>query len=463
VRARTAKEQSERGAAIITNVYDPVTRRDLAQELAGAFLSGRWDAEGVAERGAGCLDRWPPWMSVLGFRVVAAHRSAPIDRREELVSFIESFLAQPPGTQAEAGPPQIIRLLTDTRPPFTPDWPVATIDSVAALAERLELSDGQLAWLADVRALERTVTANKLRNYRYRTLPRRSGLPRVIESPKARLKEIQRWVLHEILDRVPTHDAAHGFVRGRSVISHAQLHTRQRVVVRLDLADFFASITAARVYGLFLTMGYPPAVAHTLTGLCTNAVPLVLWQQIRRPATPALVAAHFWLGRQLAAPHLPQGAPTSPALANLAAFRMDRRLAGLAASWGLRYSRYADDLVFSGRRVMRASALHRAAAAIAADEGFAVNEDKSSVRTAATRQLVCGVVVNAHPNVTRAEYDRLKAILHNAARDGPGVQNVGELRAQLQGRIAWIASLNPRRGEKLRRRFSEIDWRDGAD
>jgi RNA-directed DNA polymerase len=127
------------------------------------------------------------------------------------------------------------------------------------------------------------------------------------------------------------------------------------------------------------------------------------------------------------------------------------------------YSRYADDLTFSGPTPSRSQGeqLQELIAKIAREEGFAVNPDKSALRTAAGRQQVCGVVVNVRPNVTRGEYDRLKAILHNAARRGPDSQNrtgVADLEAHLRGRVAWVASLNPDHGEKLRRRFAEIDW-----
>jgi hypothetical protein len=346
------------------------------------------------------------------------------------------------------------------------DWPIATIDSVAGLAERLELSCGQLAWLADVRGLERSVSQEKLRNYRYRVTHRRGGIPRLLEAPKARLKEIQRWVLHEILEQVPLHDAAQGFARGRSVATHAALHTGQAAILRLDLKDFFASVTAGRVFGIYLTLGYLPSVAHVLTGLSTNTTAEAVWAAVPRASDPRLVQPQFWLGRALATPHLPQGAPTSPALANLAAFRLDRRLAGLAASMSLRYSRYADDLTFSGSgRLWRGRrSVAALVAEIARDEGFAINEGKTASHSAGGRQLVCGIVVNVRPNVVRSEYDELKAILHNAGRHGPAGQNrsaVADFKAHLRGRISWVASLNPARGEKLRRRFDEIRWDDG--
>jgi hypothetical protein len=102
--------------------------------------------------------------------------------------------------------------------------------------------------------------------------------------------------------------------------------------------------------------------------------------------------------------------------------------------------------------------LRAAVADIARDEGFALNADKTVLRSAAARQQVCGIVVNATPNVPRAEYDRLKAILYNASRHGPASQGLAGRQAHLRGRIAWVASLNPARGERLLRRFGEIDW-----
>lgn len=460
-------EQSGRGAATIRTVYEPLQRRELAEELSAAFLAGPWNSVELAERGAGCLERWPAWMTSLAMRMVAAHRTAP-SHPAHLVSSIEGFLAEhPPPPREPADPPGVLRRLVaaPSGPRLAHSWPIAEVTSVAALADMLELSDGHLSWLADVRGLERTVSEPKLRNYRYRVLPRRGGLPRLLEIPKARLKETQRWVLREILDHVPPHEAAQAFAAGRSVVTHASLHSGRELVLRLDLKDFFASIAARRVFGIFRTLGYESSVAHVLAGLCTNSVPVVVWEQIHQLRAPELVQPGFWLGRQLATPHLPQGAPTSPALANLAAFRLDRRLSGLAGSFDASYSRYADDLTFSGPRRLRGQAarLEELVTRIAREEGFVLNADKSLVHTAGGRQSVCGLVVNAHPNVTRRDYDRLKAILHHTARHGPGPEARGgatDLRSHLQGRIAWIASVNPRRGEKLRHRFAQIAWDD---
>ena len=439
-------------------MYDDAERSALAFELARAMLAGPWRVDAVAEAAGAHLLQWPSWLDPLALHVTSVYRRAPVSGSGALVRVIDTFLAEHgAGAEPPAPAPALRDAIAHARR-VSRDWPVARIPSTPALADTLELSDGQLAWLADVRSLERTVAAERLRNYRYAAVPRRSGLPRLIEAPKMRLKEVQRWILREVLDHVPVHAAAQGFTRGRSVIDHARLHTGRRVLLRLDLADFFASVSAGRVFGIFQTLGYHSDVAHTLTGLTTNTVPRHVWDVVRA-ASSAPVPATFHLGRALATPHLPQGAPTSPALANLAAFRLDRRLAGLAAAAGLRYSRYADDLAFSGSRLPRGGRdLEALVATIVRDEGFALNAGKSVLRTRAARQTVCGIVVNATPNVSRAEYDRLKAILHNAARDGAAAQGLTGRAAELQGRIAWIASLNPGRGEKLRRRFEQIDW-----
>ena len=279
-------------------------------------------------------------------------------------------------------------------------WPVPALVTPAALAERLKLEPGELDWFADCQSRESRTRAGeeRLRHYRYRWQPKRSGGARLVESPKPRLKAIQRVILRAILDGIPPHDAAHGFRTGRSARTHAAPHVGRPVVLTLDLADFFPSISAARVRALFLTAGYPEAVARPLAGLCTNSVPAGVWSD---PACPFL-GQDLWRVRRLyRQPHLPQGAPTSPALANLAAFRLDARLTGLAASLGAQYTRYADDLAFSGGAEL-ARAVERVVVevgAIALEEGFAVQHRKTRVMRSGVRQRVTGVVINAHPNV----------------------------------------------------------------
>ncbi len=167
--------------------------------------------------------------------------------------------------------------------------------------------------------------------------------------------------------------------------------------------------------------------------------------------------------QRLSEPHLAQGAPTSPALANLAAFGLDARLAGLARSAGATYTRYADDLTLSGGPALRRAApgIVDLVGRIARDEGFRVNEDKTRIAGPGQRRLVTGLVVNERPQVPRADYDRLRAVLHDAARHGPAAANRGrhvDFRAHLLGRIGWAGTGNPERAARLQRAFAAIDW-----
>jgi hypothetical protein len=341
-------------------------------------------------------------------------------------------------------------------------WPVPALVTSADLAKRLKLEPQELDWFADCQSREsRNGAAHEaLRHYRYRWQPKRSGGARLVEAPKPRLKAIQRVLLHTLLDAIPPHEAAHGFRAERSARTHAAPHVGRPVVVTLDLADFFPSITVARVVALFRTAGYPEEVARQLAGLCTNSVPAGVWSD---PACP-FRGRDLWQVRRLyGQPHLPQGAPSSPALANLAAYRLDARLTGLAAALGARYTRYADDLAFSGGEVLARSERRVVVTvgAIALEEGFAVQYRKTRVMRQGVRQRVTGVVINAHPNVAREAYDALKATLHNCVRHGPAAQNRAghtDFRAHLAGRVAHVVMLNPARGARLRALFEQIAW-----
>jgi RNA-directed DNA polymerase len=438
------------------------TRSGMARALAAAFLEGEWEPGGMADRARAALGRRPRWLTVVVRETHATYRMRPADAPRALTAAVERSLRDLDAGGRLGRPPRRVPTAVIVAEMGRTRWPVPAAATAADLAALLDLHPGELAWLADRRRLERRA-ATRLRNYRYRWLARPAAPARLIERPKALLKETQRRILHGILDAIPPHEAAQGFRRGHSAVTHARRHTGQAVVVRFDLEDFFVSVAAGRVYGIFRAAGYPESVAHHLTGLVTNSVPHAEWAAAPRPADPAALPAHARMGRLLAGPHLPQGAPTSPALANLCAYRLDCRLAGLADAFGAVYSRYADDLAFSGATpvLARAPALRRAVAAIVAEEGFRLNERKSALATRAGRQRVCGVVVNARTNAPRDDYDRLRAALHEAATRGPAAANrdgVPDLRAHLLGRIGWAAALNPARGARLRRAFAAIDW-----
>ena len=285
--------------------------------------------------------------------------------------------------------------------------------------------------------------------------PHRAAKYRLLEIPMPRLMRSQRWILDEILARLPVHDAAHGFAPGRSILTNAALHTGQEVVVRFDLKDFFPSVPASRVRGVFAKLGYPQSVSRLLMGLCTTIT----------PEDDNDLGLQF--GDLCTRPHLPQGAPTSPALANLCAYRLDCRLAGLAKRFGATYTRYADDLTFSGGHELRRTQqrLRKWVIRVVTEEGFTLNAAKTRVKSQSDRQTVTGLVVNVKPNVRRRDFDLLKATLTNCVRHGPASQNRDKLphfRAHLQGRVGFVASIHAVHGAKLRAIFERIVWPDSA-
>jgi hypothetical protein len=240
-------------------------------------------------------------------------------------------------------------------------------------------------------------------------------------------------------------------------------HAGAGTVLAMDLESFFGSVPAPRVWGLLQgVVELTEPVAHAVTGLVTTVVPAAVWRRVPVPSDPAGRDRHARVGRLLAAPHLPQGAPTSPALANLACLRLDRRLTGLAVSLGAAYTRYVDDLFLSGPPALRRPAVAARVAAIAVDEGFRVHHGKTRTAGAGRRQTVLGAVVNTRPTLPRPERDALRALLHNCAVSGWASQvrdrDPATFRDHVLGRVAWAASVDPVLGARLRDLAARVDW-----
>lgn len=322
------------------------------------------------------------------------------------------------------------------------------------LAIWLDLPLGKVAWLAGRFQGGTRPPSVRAAHYVFTWKAKRKGGVRLLASPKPMLAEVQRRILRDILDKVPAHPAAHGFVRARSILTNATPHVGRAVVLKLDLENFYASVRFSRVVAIYRSLGYSREAALWLAALTTTAIP----SDLPLPSAGAH-ALRPYLGR-----HLPQGAPTSPALANLSAYSLDVRLAGLARAFGATYTRYADDLTFSGDgdfgKTLRN--LIPLAEQVIRKERFRVQKAKRKVLRRGQRQTVAGVVVNEKPNVRRDEYDRLKALLNNAIRHGAASQNREnhpDFAAHLRGRIAHVAMLNPARGAKLARLYDRIDFR----
>jgi RNA-directed DNA polymerase len=436
---------------------DGMTRAWAASNLVARLLAGQWTAEAIAAAITSVLG---PILrrtrDALAIRLAALSEGTYPPAPQALTAYlIESEHFRP-------SPGRPIPVVLDA-PRFAPARPFADLRIPALatpgdLTDWLGLSPEQLDWLSDERRGHGRAVKPALQHYHYAWLSKRTGTPRLIEAPKPRLKAIQRRILHEILCAVPVHDRANGFVAGRSCLSGAQVHAGEAVVATFDLAEFFPSIGLPRIHGIFRSLGYPWAVARRLAGLCTTVTPRDVFRRLPESQRPD------W-GRQAlyGVPHLPQGAPTSPVLANLLAWVLDRRLDGLAGAAGANYTRYADDLAFSGDAgfARGLGRFHEAIVTVVRDEGFSLNTAKTRIMPRNMCQRVTGIVVNEHCNVGRAAFDTLKAILHNCVHTGPAEQNragLPDFRGHLAGRVAWVEQVNPPRGAKLRRLFERIEW-----
>ena len=323
------------------------------------------------------------------------------------------------------------------------------LTSANDVAAAIGIEERELAWLTYHRG------AASLDHYSRFAIPKKRGGTRVISSPKRRLRVAQNWLLEHIVAPLPVHEAAAAFRPGLSVVDNAARHTGRAVVARIDLKDFFPSVTLPRVRRLFRDMGYSGGVATLLALIATEAPRAA----VTLDGKPHFVA----LGER----SLPQGACTSPALTNLLCRRMDSRLTGAAEALGFRYSRYADDLVFSHAEASAPVGILLALARrIIADVGFVVNEEKTSVLRPQHRQVVTGIVVNETPHVSRPDLRRFRAVLHRC--ETLGVAEVSrqmgkDARAYAGGYLAFLHMVAPDQAQRLALKHPwVVQWRLAA-
>lgn len=199
--------------------------------------------------------------------------------------------------------------------------------------------------------------------YRDFSIPKRLGGTREISVPSPVLLHAQRWINDEILSKLEVHSAAHGFVRGRSIVTNASVHLGNPELLKLDLENFFPSIHFRRIMKVFLKIGYPVGVSYFLSSLCCRKK------------------------------RLPQGAATSPALSNMVSNRMDVSISRFSNDQGLNYTRYADDLILSGEKIDR-STLNKVSWIIK-ESGFSINKKKTRILKGKCQKIVTGVSISS--------------------------------------------------------------------
>lgn len=282
-------------------------------------------------------------------------------------------------------------------------WGLMDFPTHRALAQTMAITVGELRFLAYGRKVSR------ISHYRRFLMPKKRGGHRLISAPMPRLKQAQRWILVQILEKVALHDAAHGFRCERSILTNANPHCGAPLVINLDLRDFFPNVEWKRVFGLFLALGYSRSVATIFAQLCTEP-----------PVEEVEMDGQTW---QVATGvrHLPQGAPTSPAITNLLCRRMDARMAGIARKHGFAYTRYADDLTFSSPTGDRESSrkLLWHVKRVIEEEGFHIHPDKLRIMGKGRRREVTGLIVGGKPSVPREDIRAFRALLHRLEKHGP--------------------------------------------
>ncbi len=375
------------------------------------------------------------------------------------------------------------KLDVDGREERAKDNGLTDLATPEALAKALGLTISRLRWLTYHREVD-TGT-----HYRRWQIPKRDGSMRTITAPKGHMKAAQRWALRNVWDKLPVHGAAHGFLTARSIVTNARAHAGADVIVKIDIKDFFPTITFRRVKGLLRKAGLPEGVA-TLLGLLSTEPPR---DTVSHRGKTLYVAS--------GARALPQGAPTSPQITNTLCRRMDRRLSGLARMLGMRYTRYADDLTFSWHSPSAAAPksgdtksgdtksgdtksadtksggaaratsgsssrapiglLLRGSTAILKAEGFRVHAQKTRIMRAGMRQAVTGLVVNQAPGVPPARVPRevvrkLRAAIKNRelGREGKGPK---ETIAQLKGLAAFVYMADPDKGRHFLDRLGALE------
>ena len=281
---------------------------------------------------------------------------------------------------------------------------------------------------------------NTSKYYKTVLIQKSNGTMRELECPSSDLKAVQRWILTEILDKLRLHKSATAFRKGASILSNAVLHTQSKYLVNMDIESFFTSIPAWRVARVFSSVGYGTTMAGILTRFCTVN------------------------------DHLPQGAPTSPMLANHVCWRIDRRIDAYTSANGTIYSRYADDISLSSNDRVSVIRARNFVRYLLKEEKFNNNAEKERMAGPSKRRTVTGLVINSNtPRIGKEKKRSFRARIHRFVMSPNEVEKaeqksiVGYLAfLKNQDRITYhqiyeySKSLISRHGDKCRERMIMI-------
>lgn len=289
---------------------------------------------------------------------------------------------------------------------------------------------------------------------------------RYINMPEKKLLYLQRWINKNILQNIPVLDCCTAFVPGTSLATNGYTHRSSSMVLKIDLLKFFDTITEKRVFGFFKFLGYHPNVAFDLAQLTCVSPTFEYWKSLSLEEIKKIGGKVSFKDAIL-----PQGAPTSPQLANCIATSLDKRLSKLSLTLNCRYSRYADDLIFSigkkGGQLPSFNLIKR----IIEQEGFFVNENKTSYLKKGMKQIVTGLTVTHGFHVPKAFRQNIYKHLYYARKYGPFEHLIRWMKDNeiqqdiiygfkdwLQGSIAYVYSIDQKSGKKMFEQFNKILW-----
>lgn len=316
--------------------------------------------------------------------------------------------------------------------------------------------------------LRRVIARRDKQPYRCFSMRKRRGGFRLICIPRAQLKQAQTWIAKAVLNRTCPPDSFFAYAPGSSAIAVAERHCCATWLIKIDIQQFFESVSERQVYWAFCELGYEPLISFELARLCTR----VHVNKNRRYRNRRWTAAHSTSITEYAAPrgkigHLPQGAPTSPMLSNLVLKSLDRELEKVSRSRGLVYTRYADDLIFSTAEATftRQSAIElvRACNAAMVRFGFRPRTDKTVISPPGARKLVLGLVVDGEkPRLTRQYRNQLEAEIYGIEQFGiiahtqsRGWSSTVALMAHLDGKLRYANQVQPEFARKLATRLAK--------
>lgn len=317
----------------------------------------------------------------------------------------------------------------------------------------------------------------RARENQYRTfyVAKRRGGYRRISVPEPLLMAVQRWLTQNVLSRVRANPAAKAYQRGSSPKTAAAVHLGCRWLIKIDLESFFESVSERQVFRVFSQLGFPRLLSFELARICTT----LSVEEDEPKKTSSRYRHRRWLShsqgrhrhlRHHLVGHLPQGAPTSPQLANLVMGSADQEITALATACGCRYTRYADDIAFSTITPAfsrdDAVSLIRKTRRILVRYGFRTNTTKLSVCPPGARKVVLGLLVDRHVlHLNRAFRDRLEQNVYGVSKFGPqnhaqarGFSSVLALRNHIGGLIAHAESIDADFAAEIRTQLAAVQW-----